>query len=718
MEAGKFRGWIRILLLALGVLLLLAGTLLAYVGAAVADESGFVRRVTESLRDERVSAYAAQEIVDALIEEQPDLVAVRPLLAGTVQALISSEVARTVIGTGARAAHHLLFTDVGEDLLFTLEDVNVLVRSTLAQSHPALAQRLPESLTARLEEEFALKASSEIAGHVVRAAQRSRRWGIPLLVSGALLLGFATSFRVPLSRGFIRLGVVLVASGMSLDLVRRGGGAIVASASRDPAPRDAIMGVWDAFLLGLSGWVLALAALGLLLLAVPLGVALRSGTRPVLARVWRWLRTERPGPGHRGARALGLVALGGVLVVYPGAVLSLLAAGLGATVGFAGLVEGFAVLLVHVRGLDVPGIDEIAGQVRAQLKVGAGIVLGTMGALVAAALAVVPSYERMWLEGSACNGAVALCSVPLDRVVFPTTHNSMAAGDEPGWLIPNHEVGIGPQLADGVRGLMIDVFYGAPAQGRVLTELADEAKARAVYERVVGREGVEAALRIRGRLLGESTGPRALYMCHGFCELGATPLDEGLRTIARFLRGHPREVLVIVVQDDPVDPRDFAEAVAHAELLPHVYRGPVVPPLPTLGELIDRDERVLFLSEAHGGVVPWYHAAYEGLLEETPYHFESAEQLSCAPHRGGDHGALFLLNHWITAPPAPLPSRAALMNSEPFLLRRIAECERARGRLPNLVAVDFYRTGDLLRVVRRLNERALDGSASAVTRAR
>ena len=189
MEAGKFRGWIRILLLALGVLLLLAGTLLAYVGAAVADESGFVRRVTESLRDERVSAYAAQEIVDALIEEQPDLVAVRPLLAGTVQALISSEVARTVIGTGARAAHHLLFTDVGEDLLFTLEDVNVLVRSTLAQSHPALAQRLPESLTARLEEELALKASSEIAGHVVRAAQRSRRWGIPLLVSGALLLG-------------------------------------------------------------------------------------------------------------------------------------------------------------------------------------------------------------------------------------------------------------------------------------------------------------------------------------------------------------------------------------------------------------------------------------------------------------------------------------------------------------------------------------------------
>ena len=38
-----------------------------------------------------------------------------------------------------------------------------------------------------------------------------------------------------------------------------------------------------------------------------------------------------------------------------------------------------------------------------------------------------------------------------------------------------------------------------------------------------------------------------------------------------------------------------------------------------------------------------------------------------------------------------------------FLDRRLAACRRERGLLPNLVAVDFYRQGDLFAVVDRLN---------------
>jgi hypothetical protein len=37
------------------------------------------------------------------------------------------------------------------------------------------------------------------------------------------------------------------------------------------------------------------------------------------------------------------------------------------------------------------------------------------------------------------------------------------------------------------------------------------------------------------------------------------------------------------------------------------------------------------------------------------------------------------------------------------LLKRARTCERIRHRLPNLVAVDFYRRGDVLGVVRALN---------------
>jgi len=37
------------------------------------------------------------------------------------------------------------------------------------------------------------------------------------------------------------------------------------------------------------------------------------------------------------------------------------------------------------------------------------------------------------------------------------------------------------------------------------------------------------------------------------------------------------------------------------------------------------------------------------------------------------------------------------------LLARAEQCARERSHLPNIVAVDFYRTGDLLRVVKHLN---------------
>jgi hypothetical protein len=43
------------------------------------------------------------------------------------------------------------------------------------------------------------------------------------------------------------------------------------------------------------------------------------------------------------------------------------------------------------------------------------------------------------------------------------------------------------------------------------------------------------------------------------------------------------------------------------------------------------------------------------------------------------------------------------VNEYDFLLKRARACRRARGRTPNLIAVDFYRTGDLFRVARTMN---------------
>jgi hypothetical protein len=136
----------------------------------------------------------------------------------------------------------------------------------------------------------------------------------------------------------------------------------------------------------------------------------------------------------------------------------------------------------------------------------------------------------------------------------------------------------------------------------------------------VGKEGIDAAMRIRDRLAGKEGGPRGLYLCHGFCELGATPLVAALRSIHEFLVRNPDEVLVLGIEDYAT-PRDIAAAFAESGLDGLVYRGAAGPPWPTLRQMIDSRQRVLVSLESGREGVPWLHPAYEGPIQETPYHF-------------------------------------------------------------------------------------------------
>ena len=61
------------------------------------------------------------------------------------------------------------------------------------------------------------------------------------------------------------------------------------------------------------------------------------------------------------------------------------------------------------------------------------------------------------------------------------------------------------------------------------------------------------------------------------------------------------------------------------------------------------------------------------------------------------------MNHWITTDPAPLPSNARRGERLRPAAGRARDCQRIRGHLPNLVAVNFYLRGDLFRVVDTLN---------------
>ena len=287
-------------------------------------------------------------------------------------------------------------------------------------------------------------------------------------------------------------------------------------------------------------------------------------------------------------------------------------------------------------------------------------------------------------RGPNCNGARELCQRHLDEVVLPGAHNAMSALDL-GWRIPNQTLAIPDQLARGIRALLVDTHYGRlQADGTVRTD--DDGQV--------------------------SVGERGLYLCHVLCEVGASPLVPVLRSIREFIAAN-RNTVIVIVNEDHVAPRDFAGAVEESGLDDFVYEDDPGPEWPTLRKMIASREQVVVLAERDAGTVPWYHRAYDGVLQETPFSFPAPSllinpanwPLSCRPNRGGTTGSLFLLNHWspATPPAVPDPAASAAVNARNVILGRARECQRLRGRMPTIIAADQVTYGGLFAAVAQLN---------------
>ena len=121
--------------------------------------------------------------------------------------------------------------------------------------------------------------------------------------------------------------------------------------------------------------------------------------------------------------------------------------------------------------------------------------------------------------------------------------------------------------------------------------------------------------------------------------------------------------------------------------------------------MVERDQRVLVLVENDAGDLPWMHRQDE-IAQETPYRFRTVAELraprQCRPNRGGTRGSLLLVNHWIDTTPAPRPTLAERSTRAASSAAGWRAARRAR-MLPNIVAVDFYREGDVFGQVAKLN---------------
>ncbi len=108
----------------------------------------------------------------------------------------------------------------------------------------------------------------------------------------------------------------------------------------------------------------------------------------------------------------------------------------------------------------------------------------------------------------------------------------------------------------------------------------------------------------------------------------------------------------------------------------------------------------MFAEQGGPGAPAWYMPAYDW-FQETGYSFRSQNDFNCSPNRGSPDNPLFLLNHWVSNSP-PNPSSATAANRRNVLEQRAFRCLSERGRIPNVVALDFAERGDGLSVAPEL----------------
>jgi hypothetical protein len=686
------------------VLALVAG----YARRAVVDSDQFANRATVALADDNVKTLVADKVTDEVVlKKQRDLLSARPIIQSVASGVVGSRAFTGLFRAAVRDVHRALFARDQQTVTLTVADVGTVLAAALEQVRPSLARQV--EATGRVE--IVKRDLGDLSARLVRVADTVRLLALLLAIAAVALVAGAIAVSPRRRHTVVELGIATATAGIVVVVAYGVVRSLAIHHVEGAEDRAAAGAVWDAFVgdLRTLGWIVAgsgaviAAAAASLIRPIDLGEPLR--------RVAAWATTEPRLPALRALRGVALVLLGLVVVIEHDAVLQLVLTAVGVYLIYEGIT---ALLRLIYRPQEAererPRPRPVAWLLRRQALVTAAVATVVIAGVTATVLATGGTTTAAPVEG-ACNGHDELCDRPLAQVALPATHNSMSV-PLPGWYSSEQERPIADQLRDGIRGLLFDTHYADRLpNGKLRTDFGSHAQLVAQAKQDgVSADAVDAAQRIRDRLGFAGQGTRGMYLCHTFCELGATTLSSVLDDIHDFLVAHPDEVLVVINQDY-VTPTDFVEAADKAGLGSLVYGGPITDSEPTLRQMIDSNRRVVFLAENHAGGAPWYRSAYDSITEETPYTFTKVAQLtdperlaaSCKPNRGPQRAPLFLVNHWISTDPVPLPSHAAKVNAHAPLLARLRDCRRIRDHLPNLVAVNFYRTGDVFKVVDALN---------------
>jgi hypothetical protein len=456
------------------------------------------------------------------------------------------------------------------------------------------------------------------------------------------------------------------------------------------------------------GAVIALAAS----LAGGSSVVQRWGT------VDRMARATLANPRYKAFAAFAAVVGGMVVLVWPAAVAELLV-----RVAGVGLIVIGAIWIFDLIGASAWVSEREQRRVTPRrLALGGTTGVATfslvllLGGMSFVRAVRAPGLDRMSIKDAGCNNYEVLCDRQLDEVTFAGTHNAMSASAN-GFYFARQSGGLGAQLGRGVRAFLLDLHYGGQIQNLVRTDFLSPADRAASDEQITAeqRPVLDRLLALAGAEIDPKD--RKVYLCHLYCELGATLAKEAFSFLHDYLRVNRNEVVILVLEDH-VLPEDAVAVLEASHLADRAYTWVPGTPPPTLREMIKKKKNVLIMAEHQGGVQPWYQVGYDRILQDTPYQFDSLTELeapaSCAPWRGPANAPLLLINHWLDTG-LPNPNDAAQANSLDVLAARADACERRRKHQPTILAVDYYSRGALMKEVDRLNGISVPGSVLATT---
>jgi hypothetical protein len=632
------------------------------------------------------------------------------------QTVVDSLAFQEIFKDSVEQMHGQIFSqgDQSEPVALTLVDAIIVITAYIQQAYPEVADQLPPNLNTA----FVEIRNRDWAVDVVAFGENVTELAIILPALTLLLYGLALLLSRNRRQTLLYIGLSWLAVALLLvigrDFARE---AVLGHGFPNQAVSQA---VWNVYTESLVGWAALLGGLGLLIAVAATGIHRANPGRQLQLLVQGVSYSPRS-PWLGLLRSTAFIVAGLLVIAQRDEVLQL-----SILLGAAYLIYyGLSELIWIAAGgsaealpgrVSVPGMSRLIASRRWAMRGGA-----VLGLLVAGIGGGFFAYQALQTAGgeavqrpvvTTCNGYKQLCDRRLDDVVFLGTHNSMAAASQPGWYFADQLTDIRAQLDAGVRVLLMDTYYGYDT-GKGIRTADRDIVTEALPPDEFSQQVVDSARRLANNIGGVEAGdPKGTYLCHAFCELGAIPFTQALSEINTFLDQHPGEVVMLSIQDQ-ISPEDTAKAFIASGLLKRVYNPQIGQPLPTMRELIQKDERVLVFADTNARGVDWYKQSFD-FIQDTPFLARSIADFTCGPGRGSRDAPFFALNNWLTES-FPSTYSASLVNKFDFIYQRVKQCQRLRQQKVNFVIVNFYEIGDAKEVVDYLNgvaERPAVGTGS------